>query len=149
MKSVRSAVLAAAAAVALMAPAWARAEDYPLKPAEYVEVALISVDDGHDLEYATHLANMWRKSQDYALKQGWISGYEILSNEFKRPGEADYYLLTRFPALPDAAESTRRQEAYTAYMQMNESQMQAASGDRAKYRRQMGSELLRRWVWTK
>jgi hypothetical protein len=34
-------------------------------------------------------------------------------------------------------------------MQMNESQMQAASGDRAKYRRQMGSELLRRWVWTK
>jgi hypothetical protein len=63
-------------------------------------VALISVDDGHDLEYATHLANMWRKSQDYALKQGWISGYEILSNEFKRPGEADYYLLTRFPRCP-------------------------------------------------
>jgi hypothetical protein len=27
--------------------------------------------------------------QDFAVKQGWTTGHEILTNEFKRAGEPD------------------------------------------------------------
>jgi hypothetical protein len=69
-------------------------------------------------------------------------GYEILSNEFKRAGEPDYYLITRFAKFTDPAESDKREAAYTAYMANTNAQMEALSGERAKYRYQMGTILL-------
>jgi hypothetical protein len=149
MKSVRLAALAAGSLlIATTVPALAQS-DWPTKPAEYVEVSGIEVDDGHGLDYANHLAGQWRKGQDYAMQQGWITGYEILTNENPREGEPDIYLLTRFTNFADAAESERRDAMYLKHMAATTAQMQAASGDRAKYRKQKGSMLLRRQVWTK
>lgn len=144
MKSVR---LAAAAAIALAFATPAIAQQYPVVPGEYVTMSMISVDDGHDLDYINHLAGMWRKGQDFAVKQGWINSYEILTNENRRSGEADYYLVTRFTKFPDAADEDKREAAYNAFMATTNAQMQAASGERAKYRHQVGSMLLRSWKW--
>ena len=149
MKSVR---LAASAATALLfaAPLAVQAQSaWPTKPAEYVEVSGIEVDDGHGLDYANHLAGQWRKGQDYAMQQGWITGYEILTNEHARDGEPDIYLLTRFTSFADAAEGERRNAMYLKHMAATTAQMQTQSGDRAKYRKQKGSMLLRRQVWAK
>ena len=148
----RALKLAAFAAVSLAftAPFAAQAQSaWPTKPAEYVEVSGIEVDDGHGLDYANHLAGQWRKGQDYAMQQGWITGYEILTNEHARDGEPDIYLLTRFTNFADSAEGERRDAMYLKHMAATTAQMQAASGDRAKYRKQKGSMLLRRQVWTK
>ena len=148
----RALKLAAFAAVSLAftAPFAAQAQSaWPTKPAEYVEVSGIEVDDGHSLDYANHLAGQWRKGQDYAMQQGWITGYEILTNEHARDGEPDIYLLTRFTNFADSAEGERRDAMYLKHMAATTAQMQAASGDRAKYRKQKGSMLLRRQVWTK
>lgn len=148
----RALKLAAFAAVSLAftAPFAAQAQSaWPTKPAEYVEVSGIEVDDGHGLDYANHLAGQWRKGQDYAMQQGWITGYEILTNEHARDGEPDIYLLTRFTNFADSAEGERRDAMYLKHMTATTAQMQAASGDRAKYRKQKGSMLLRRQVWTK
>lgn len=123
------------------------AQEYPVVPGDYVSVSMISVDDGHDLEYANHLAGMWRKGQDFAVKQGWITGYEIQSNENKRPGEPDFFLITRFAKFADPAQEDAREKAYNAYMATTAAQMQASSGERAKYRKVMGSMLLRSWKW--
>lgn len=144
MKSVR---LAAMTAIALAFASPAVAQQYPVVGGDYVTVGMISVDDGHDLDYINHLAGMWRKGQEFALKQGWITGYEILTNENRRAGEPDYYLLTRFAKFPDAAEEDKREAAYNAYMATTNAAMQAASGERAKYRHQVGSMLLRSWKW--
>ncbi len=146
MKSLRFAAMAAVALVCA-APVAASAQQVPVVPGDYVTVSMISVDDGHDLEYINHLSGMWRKGQDYALKQGWITGYEILTNENKRPGEPDYYLITRFAKFSDPAEEQKREDAYTAYMAMTNTQLEAASADRSKYRHQMGSMLMRSWKW--
>lgn len=142
-------VTLALSAVALMAATPATAQEMPLKPAEYVEISSIHIEDGHSLEYANHLANIWRKGQDFAVQQGWITGYEILANTYGREGEPDIYLLTRFVEWEDAAEGERRQKLYEQHMQSTQAQMQAASADRAKYRRQGSSMLLRRLVWRK
>lgn len=146
MKSLRFAAMAAVA-LACAAPVAVSAQQIPVVPGDYVTVASISVDDGHDLDYVNHLAGMWRKGQDFAMKQGWITGYEILSNENKRAGEPDYYLITRFAKFADPAEEQKREDAYNAYMAMTNAQLQAASADRAKYRHVMGSMLLRSWKW--
>jgi hypothetical protein len=146
MKSLRFAALAALALTCAV-PAAALAQQIPVVPGDYVSVSSIAVDDGHDLEYINHLAGLWRKGQDFAVKQGWITGYEILTNEFKRQGEPDYYLITRFAKFADPAEEQKREDAYNAYMATTNEQMQAGSADRSKYRHQMGTMLMRSWKW--
>ncbi len=140
MKAYRKAALMAAS----LALAWSvpgMAQDDPFVPGEYVAVSSISVDDGHDLEYANFLASQWRGRQEYAKKQGWISSYEVLGNVFNRAGEPDLILVVRYKSLPDAAEQMRRDAAMRTFNQQTDAQMAAASGSRAKYRHQMGTQL--------
>lgn len=146
MKSLRFATVAAVV-LAFSAPIAVHAQEVPVVPGDYVSVGMIAVDDGHNLEYINHLAGMWRKEQDYALKQGWITGYEILTNEYKRPGEPDFYLITRFAKFADPAEEQKRRDAYNAYMATTVAQVEAGSAQRSKYRHIMGDMLLRSWKW--
>jgi hypothetical protein len=135
----RAAVLAASLSLAFAMPAQAQSD--PLIGGDYVDVASISIDDGHYLDYAGHLAGMWKANQDYAKSQGWITGYEVLANVNKRPGEPDLILVVRFASMPDAAEGERRAKLYRDHVKQTDAQMEAASGSRAKYRKVLGSQL--------
>lgn len=135
----KAAVLAATLTLACASPAIAQTD--PMVGGELVDVASISVDDGHYLDYARHLAGMWRKQQEYAKSQGWITGYEVLANVHKRPGEPDVILVTRYKSVPDAAEGERRAKQFRDNVKMTDAQMEAASGERAKYRKVLGSQL--------
>lgn len=147
MKVIRNAaIVAASLSFVFAAPALAD-DPWPNETGDYVEVSQISVDDGHDLEYMNYLAGSWRKSQDFAKAQGWITGYEILSNVNRRAGEPDYYLVTRFPRFADKAEEEKRDAAYQAHMQTTTAQQLAGSAERSKYRHQIGSQLLRALPW--
>ena len=126
MKAIRYAAIAAASlTLAFAAPVLAD-DPWPVESGDYVEVSMISVDDGADLQYMNHLAGLWRKGQDFAKAQGWISGYEILVNQNKRPGEPDYYLVTRFPRFADKAEETKREAAEETKRQATEVKRRAA-----------------------
>lgn len=141
--TIKTCVALAALSLAVVPFSAAHADQYPLVSGDYVQVDSISIDDGHFLDYARHLASIWRKSEEFALKQGWITGYEILENEYRRPGEPDIYLVTRFAHFADQAETDKREQAYQAYMQTTVAQEEAGSGERAKYRHQTGAMLLR------
>lgn len=132
-----------AAATLLVAPVIAHADDYPLKPGDYVEVTSVTVDDGHSLDYAKFLAGFWKDQEEFAKSQGWITGYEILANVDKRPGEPDLYLVERFASFPTAAEDEARNKAYRDHMQKTIAQLDTESGQRATYRHVIGSALLR------
>lgn len=136
-----AALLAAPLAIAFSAPA--AAQNYPFTPGDYEEVSMIEVTDGGGLEYANFLASTWRKNQEFAKTKGWIKDYAVLSNVNSRPGEPDLYLVVTFSSLPDAAEDERRNAAYREHMKQTDADMEAASGDRSKYRTVMGSFLLR------
>ena len=146
MKTVRLAF--AAAALAFAAPA-AIAQEYPVVPGDFVEVSMIKVDDGHDLEYANHLAGTWRKGQDFAKSQGWITDYQIWTNVNAREDEADVYLVTWFPRMETPQEVEVRSKAYNAHLQTTIAKAQADSGKRATYRKLAGSMLLRNQTWRK
>lgn len=128
-------------AIAMSSPA--AAQNSPFTPGDYEEVGMIDVSDGGGLEYANFLATTWKKNQEYAKSKGWITGYQVLANVNPRPGEPDLYLVTSFSSLPDAAEDEKRNAAYREFMKQSDAQMEAASGDRTKYRTVMGSFLLR------
>ncbi|AKM11609.1 hypothetical protein AB433_06740 [Croceicoccus naphthovorans] len=134
----------ALAAATLTVPQVALAQDseWPMTSGEYVDVAGISIDDGHGLDYAKFLAATWRKGQEFAKSQGWITGYEVMYNVHPRKGEPDVYLLTRFVKWATPEEEEARGKVYRAHMAMTESQMQAASAGRAEYRHVQGSMLL-------
>lgn len=144
----RAALIAAPLCLAFSMPALAE-DSYPVKPGDYVTIGMVTVDDGHDLEYMNWLAGQWRKRQDYAKAQGWITGYDILSNEHPRHGEPDIYLVTRFATWASDAEQDKRGDAMRAYMAQTDAQMQASSAQRATYRKQVGTMLLRSWTWKK
>lgn len=128
-------------AIAMSSPAGA--QNSPFTPGDYEEVGMIDVSDGGGLEYANFLATTWKKNQEYAKSKGWITGYQVLANVNPRPGEPDLYLVTSFSSLPDAAEDEKRNAAYREFMKQSDAQLEAASGDRTKYRTVMGSFLLR------
>ncbi len=136
----RAAVLAATMSLAFAAPALA--QNFPLAEGEYVQVSSITIDDGHASDYANFLAGYWRAQQDFMKAQGWITSYEIMSNIHKRPGEPDLYLIERSKSLPDGAEIARRNELMRNQMKMTDAQMEAASGERAKFRHVIGGSLL-------
>ena len=139
-----------AAALAFALPQAASAQSaYPVDPAGWVEMGMIDIDDGHDLEYANYLAEGWRKSQDYAKSQGWITDYQIWANNNARDGEGDIYLVTWFPAFADSAEGLRREKLFLEHMKRTEAQLQAESGKRATYRKQLGSMLFRELKWNR
>jgi hypothetical protein len=109
---------------------------------DYVEVTGVKLDDGHYLDYATFLAGFYKAQEEYAVSQGWETSWEVLSNVHPRKGEPDLYLIRRYKSLPDGAEGDRRQKMISDHVKMTDAQMQAASGDRAKFRHIEGSMLM-------
>ena len=144
MRTVKLLTPLIAATMAFACPQLAMAQDeWPFTSGEYVEVSGIEIDDGHSLDYANHLAGMWRKGQEFALEQGWITGYEVLINSFPRKGEPDVYLLTRWTKWETPEQEEARAAAYRQHLAMTTTQMEQASGQRADYRELVGSMLLR------
>lgn len=146
IKNLRLAAIAAFS-LSLATPLPALAQESPLRDGDYVEVSMIKVDDGQGLRYAQYLADTWRKVQEHAKQQGWISGYEIWTNQYARDGEADLWLITYTPQLVDAAEGQRRDRLYREFVQQSLAQLEASSGQRAEYRHLAGSMLMRRQNW--
>jgi hypothetical protein len=118
------------------------AQNYPLVAGDYAEVTDIKVESGGGYEYASWLAGQWRKNQEFAKAQGWIKDYKIWSNVYNRSGEADIYLMVTMAGIPDGPEGERRNEAYRKFMAQSDQQMEAASGDRGKFRKVLGTALL-------
>lgn len=136
-------LIGAAALAVFTASTPAAPQGFPFVPGNYWEVTGIDVADGAGLTYANFLADRWRKNQEFARSQGWIKGYHVLSNIHARKDEPDLFLIVVFDRFEDPAESERRRIAFEAHQRRTTAQLQAESGDRAKFRTLMGDMLLR------
>jgi hypothetical protein len=147
MKMMKNVMMAAAMIVAapMAIPTMAMAQEFPLVAGDYAEVGGIFVKDGGSFKYAMHIAGNWKKNQEFAKSQGWITDYKIYINEHPRDGEPNVYLMTTFASLPDAAEGERRQKVYDAWAKDTAAQREAESGNRAEYRTIKSSMLLREY----
>jgi hypothetical protein len=146
MKTIRFAALAA---ISLAFASAATAQNDPFMGGDYVSVTGVSIDDGHYLDYATFLSGFYKAQEEYAVKQGWQTDWEILANVNPRKGEPDLYLVRRFKDIPTGAEGERRAQMIRNNVKMDDKQMEMASGDRAKFRHVEGTMLLQRLEWRK
>lgn len=147
----RALKLAAIAAVTLAfaTPLPALAQTDPFVGGDLVAVTAVSIDDGHYLDYASFLGGFFKAQEEFAIKQGWQTSFEILANVHPRKGEPDLYLLRRFKNMVDGAENERRSQIIRDNVKMTDAQMEAASGDRAKFRHVDSTMLLRELKYKK
>ena len=143
----RKTALAALGAAMMMFAVPATAQDFPVKGGDYWTVAEITVDDGHFGDYADHLAGLYRKSMDFQKSKGWIKASYILANVNKRSNEPDLYLVTIADRPTTPAEDEARAKETNAFLQSSARQGDKQSGERAKYRKLGGSQLLQELVY--
>ncbi len=140
--------LIGAAVLAALATTPAMAQDSSYKLGSLWSSNRIEIEDGQFENYMDWLTKVWVDNQAFAKSQGWLLDYHILSTVNRRDGEPDIILLTRFADYPSAEESERRDYIMNKRMSQDDHSSDAASGQRNKMRRQMGSvvyrELLKR-----
>lgn len=127
----------------------AAAQELPLTSGNFWNVSEVTIDDGQFATYADFLAGQYRKNMEFQKSKGWIKDYYILSNNNKRAGEPDLYLVTVFDHVTTPAEDIAREKEFNAFMAQNTRQQDAGSGARAKYRHLGGSFLLQELRWSK
>ena len=132
---------AALAAIATSMPASAQQSSYKL--GSLWTANRIAVEDGQFENYMDWLTRVWADNQAFAKSQGWILDYHILNTLNRRDGEPDLILLTRFSDFPSVAETQRRNEIMNKRMQQDDHSAEAASGQRNKMRKQIGSVMYR------
>jgi hypothetical protein len=138
----RKLTLAALGAGLITLSAPAAAQELPLVSGNFWNVSEVTIDDGQFATYVDFLATQYRKNMEFQKSKGWIKDYYILSNNNKRAGEPDLYLVTIFDHVTTPAEDIAREKEFNAFMAQNTRQLDAASGSRAKYRHLGGNFLL-------
>jgi len=137
-------LLIGAAALAILATSTpSLAQQSSVKPGPLWTAARIDVEDGQYENYMDWLAKVWVPNQEFAKSQGWVNDYYILDNINGRDGEPDIILISRFNDFPTPAEIERRNGIMNERMKQDDHSAEAASGQRGKMRRLMGSILYR------
>jgi hypothetical protein len=139
-------LLGATALVIVATSAPALSQQSAVKPGPLWTAARIDVEDGQYENYMDWLTKVWVPNQEFAKSQGWISDYYILDNINSRDGEPDLILISRFNDFPTPAEIERRNGIMNERMKQDDHSADAASGQRGKMRRLMGSILYREVV---
>lgn len=132
-------MMAVTTGLAFAAPVAAQETVYT--PGTYMTVQGISIEDGQFENYMDYLAASYRRSQDFARRQGWITNYRIFQNVNRRSGEPDLYLITEAARLPTPQEDVERERQLNAYMEQTTRQATEQSGRRVTMRR-LGSNIL-------
>lgn len=130
---------AIAAGLAFATPAAAQENAYT--PGTYMTVQGIMIEDGQFENYMDYIASTYRRSQDFARQQGWITSYRIFSNVNRRAGEPDLYLLTESPRMATPQEDVARERQLNAHMAQTTRQATEQSGRRVTMRK-LGSNIL-------
>jgi hypothetical protein len=138
MKSFLMAALFAGSMV-LATPAAAQEPSYT--PGGYWTVQGIYLEDGQLENYVDYLASTYRRSQDFARRNGWITGYRILQNVNRRQDEPHLYLIVEMNRLATPQEEVERERRMNEHMSRTTRQATEQSGQRVTMRR-LGSNLL-------
>lgn len=127
-------------------PIAAAAQEFPLVAGDYTSISGIFVEDGGTLAYAKHLAGDWAKQQEFAKSKGWISDYKIYINVDARDGEPNLYLTSTYRNVPSGAELEKRDAEWEAWSKKTNAQLDAESGNRAKFRKLRGTMMLQEYT---
>jgi hypothetical protein len=144
----RTLLLAAALAAGsvVLAPAAATGQALPYTPGNYWSVQGIYVEPGQFENYMDYIADRYRRNQEFAKSQGWITGYRILVNVNRRMDEPSMYLITEFADMPNAKEQVERDAIVERNLRETARQAEQSSGQRVSMRKLGSNTLLQELV---
>jgi hypothetical protein len=128
-----------ASSIALSLPAAAQESVYT--PGNYWNVQGIYIEDGQFENYMDYVAGNYRRSQEFARRNGWITSYTILLNVNRRQDEPHLYLIQEASRLPTQQEELERERRLNEHMNQTTRAATEGSGQRVTMRR-LGSNML-------
>jgi hypothetical protein len=129
--------------------AYADDHEPPFIGGNYWEVTGIKVSDGAGMKYSKWLATEWKKNLDFAVSQGWLKSYQVLSNVHARADEPDLYLIRVFENMGTVAENEKRRAKYLEWTKKSMDKMAEESGNRAEFRTIMSTALMQEMKFRK
>ena len=125
--------------VAALAGSGALAQDSSYNYGTVWEFSFIKTEPGQFENYMDWLNATWKKEQDVMKKDGFLVSYHVWAVNNPRNGEADLVLALEYKDYAPTAKRLELQKKIEAALQQDAHKMEAASGDRTKLRKQMGS----------
>jgi hypothetical protein len=139
--SKRIAAAAALVTFVLMTSA-ASAADHKYKEGPVVNIASIRTEYGKFEDYMNYLDTTWKKSQEAAMKAGYITGYKVLTVEARTPSDPDIYLIIMYKNWAALDDQLAKGDAITEAVEGSLDAANKAAVDRGKMRTVLGSQTI-------
>lgn len=136
--------LAAAAALAtlVLTASAASAADHTYKEGPVVNIASIRTEYGKFDDYMNYLDTTWKKSQEAAIKAGYVVSYKVLTVEPRTQSDPDIYLVITYKNWAALDDSLAKGDAITEAVEGSLESANKAAVDRGKMRTVIGSQTV-------
>jgi hypothetical protein len=136
--------LAATAALVtlFLTAATASAADHKYKEGPVVNIASIRTEYGKFEDYMNYLDTTWKKSQEAAMKAGYITGYKVLTVEPRTQSDPDIYLIIMYKNWAALDDQLAKGDAITEAVEGSVDAANKAAVDRGKMRTVIGSQTI-------
>jgi hypothetical protein len=141
--SPRKRLAASAALITLaLAASVAVADDHPYKEGPVVNISSIRTEYGKFDEYMAYLDTTWKKSQEAAMKAGYIVGYRVMVAEPRTPADPDIYLIITYKNWAALDGALAKGDEITKAIEGSLESANKAAVDRGKMRTVLGSQTV-------
>lgn len=148
MKPIKTTLLLAVLSLG-MAATPALAQKSAAEPGIYWNVQDIFIEPGHAEQYLDFLKAKFQSECNWSVSKGYLVGCKVLGNVNKRMHEPDLVLIRMFKDVPTVAEQTRRDAEYSAFVKMDDHQLDADSASRTPIRKLGDNTLWQELNFTK
>ncbi len=126
-------------AVSALAATPSIAQNSSYTPGTVWNFSSIQIEPGQFENYMDFLANNWKKSNEFGMREGNVVSYHVLQVNNPRKGEPDLILAIETKDYLNNAEQLALQKKYEAFMAMDTRKMDTAGGERKVMRKLAGS----------
>jgi hypothetical protein len=120
----------------------ASAADHKYKEGPVVNIASIRTEYGKFEDYMNYLDTTWKKSQEAALKAGYIVSYRVLLAEPRTQTDPDIYLIITYKNWAALDDQIAKGDAITEAVEGSVDAANKAAVDRGKMRTVIGSQTV-------
>jgi hypothetical protein len=131
---IRTALSAAVLAATVLVTPAALAQESSYTFGTVWEVSGIDVKPGQLENYMDYLAGAWKKTQEFAKKEGWVVSYRVFQVNQPRAGEPDLFLAIEYKDYATTAQKLEFQKELEEHMREDSRAMDKSFGEREAMR---------------
>ena len=142
----KSALILFAAITAIYASVTPAQEDHAYTQGPVTVVSFVRTEPGMFEEYVRYLSNTYKKLMEQSKKQGIVTDYAVYQSLPRGPQDADVILTVTYKNMAALDSLQARTDPLIKELFGSLPKAAAASADREKLRKQLGSQLVRQLI---